>query len=170
MHGELTVESTALPGVLQINPPTVFEDHRGSYVETYNRIVYERAGIDQEFIQDDISVSSRNVLRGLHGDSTTWKLVTCLLGSFYLIVANNNPESSEYKKWVSFTLSDKNRLQVLIPPQHGNGHLVLSETAIFHYKQSTVYDRDSQFTINWQDPEFDFWWPISEPILSRRDS
>ena len=69
----------------------------------------------------------------------------------------------------SFTLSDKNRHQVIIPPKFGNGHLVLSSMAIFHYKQNTYYNPEGQFTITWNDPEYNFWWPVKKPILSRRD-
>ena len=165
----LNVKETELDGVLLITPPTIFEDYRGEYIETYNEKIYKAAGITMDFIQDDISVSRKHVLRGLHGDQKTWKLVTCLKGSFYLIVANNDPESKQYKQWTKFTLSDKNRQQVLIPPKFGNGHLVMSDDAIFHYKQTTEYDRDGQFTILWNDPEFDFWWPVENPILSPRD-
>lgn len=166
----LEIERTELDGVLQISPPTRFEDFRGTYTETYNRELYRKAGIEVDFVQDDISTSRKNVLRGLHGDQKTWKLVSCLSGTFYLIVVNNDPDSSEYKRWASFTLSDINQRQILIPPKFGNGHLVMSETAIFHYKQSTSYDRTSQFTIKWDDPAYNFFWPTQSPILSQRDS
>ncbi len=165
----LVVETTSLTGVKLIHPSTNFEDFRGSYVEIYNKELFQNAGINEDFIQDDISTSTRNVLRGIHGDQETAKLVSCLHGSFYLIVVNQDKDSPEFGKWESFTLSDKNRLQVLIPPKFGNGHLVLSERAIFHYKQTTNYNRASQFTILWNDPKFNFWWPVKNPILSRRD-
>lgn len=166
----LSIEKTSLDGVLCIIPPTRFEDFRGNYLEIYNEEIYKYAGIKQKFIQDDISISRQNVLRGIHGDDRTWKLVSCLFGSIYLIIVDNDVKSATYRRWVSFTLSDKNNLQVLIPPNFGNGHLVLSESAIFHYKQTTEYDRDTQFTIKWNDPHFDFWWPTSSPLLSLRDS
>ncbi len=165
----LDVRPSKLDGVLLIKPPTVFEDFRGAYVETYNREIYRAAGIDIDFVQDDISVSSRHVLRGLHGDDSTWKLVSCLQGSFYLVVVNWDKRSSQYGRWEAFTLSDRNHLQVLIPPQFGNGHVVLSEQAIFHYKQSTYYDRKRQFTLKWNDARLGLWWPVRDPILSRRD-
>jgi dTDP-4-dehydrorhamnose 3,5-epimerase len=166
----LHVTRASLEGVLLIEPPTVFEDFRGEYVETYNEKVYHEAGIRARFVQDDISVSSRHVLRGIHGDTVTWKLVSCLYGRFYLVVVNCDREADGWGKWESFTLSDFNRLQVLIPPRHGVGHLVMSETAIFHYKQSTYYDRASQFTYRWDDPRFGIFWPIRNPIVSQRDS
>jgi dTDP-4-dehydrorhamnose 3,5-epimerase len=163
------VQDTTLEGVKLITPPTSSEDFRGTYVELYNRHLYREHGVNVEFIQDDISTSSRHVLRGVHGDRTTWKLVSCLVGRFYLLVVNNIPGHPQYRKWQAFTLSDANRLQVLIPPQFGNGHVVLSEFAVFHYKQSSYYDRSSQFTLLWDDPALGFWWPVSSPIVSRRD-
>ncbi len=118
----------------------MFEDYRGTYVEIYNKALYEEAGININFVQDDISTSSRHILRGIHGDGETWKLVSCLYGKFYLVVVNWDVNSKQYGQWESFVLSDRNRQQVLIPPNFGNGHLVLSEEAIFHYKQSTYYN------------------------------
>ncbi len=165
----MKVLKTELDGVLLIEPPTIFNDFRGTYVETYNEKLYRQAGIDVDFVQDDISVSAKNVLRGIHGDDVTWKLVSCLYGEFYLVVLNYDKESENFGQWQSFVLSENNRQQVLIPPKHGNGHLVLSETAIFHYKQSTYYDRSKQFTYKWNDPKFNICWPIEEPVLSKRD-
>lgn len=165
----MQVRMTELERVLLITPPTVFEDFRGSYVELYNEKLYKEAGISPIFVQDDFSISSRHVLRGIHGDSSTYKLISCLMGKFYMVVVNCDPASSQYRKWESFTLSEENRLQVLVPPMHGIGHLILTDRAIFHYKQSTYYNRANQFTIAWNDPEFNIWWPIKNPILSRRD-
>jgi dTDP-4-dehydrorhamnose 3,5-epimerase len=167
---ELKVHKTPLDGVLLIDPPTRFEDFRGEYVEIYNDEIYRKAGITADFIQDDISVSTRHVLRGLHGDASTTKLVSCLVGKFYLVVVNYDPASPQYRQWTSFTLSETNRRQVLIPPKFGNGHVVLSDVAMFHYKQTTYYDRAGQFTLIWNDPELGLWWPISDPIVSRRDA
>lgn len=85
------------------------------------------------------------------------------------MVVNNDPESAQYRQWQAFTLSDKNRHQVLVPPKFGNGHVVLTETAIFHYKQTTYYNPQGQFTIVWNDPAYRMWWPIKNPIISQRD-
>lgn len=165
----MQVKKTKLDGVLLISPPTIFEDFRGSYVELYNEELYTKAGIKIRFVQDDISESSRHVLRGIHGDGGTWKLISCLHGTFYLVVINWDETTPQYRQWDAFTLSDKNRLQVLIPPKFGNGHIVLSERAIFHYKQNTNYDRAGQFTLAWNDPALKIWWPIKNPIVSQRD-
>jgi dTDP-4-dehydrorhamnose 3,5-epimerase len=165
----MEVSKTKLDGVLLITPPTIFEDIRGTYVELYNQSLYTSAGIQVAFIQDDISTSSKHVLRGIHGDQETWKLISCLYGKFYLVVVNWDETSLQYRQWESFVLSDYNHLQVLVPPKFGNGHLVLSEKAIFHYKQSTLYNRASQFTVLWNDPSLNIWWPVKAPILSPRD-
>ena len=165
----MKVEKTDLDGVLIIDPPTNFKDFRGSYIEIYNERLYKNHGIKENFIQDDISTSRLNVLRGIHGDASTSKLVSCLYGEFYLVVVNNNPKSPQYMKWQSFNLSDINRKQILIPPMFGNGHLVLSDICIYHYKQTTEYNRDGQFTIMWNDPSFAIKWPTKNPILSKRD-
>ena len=164
----IEVSKTDLYGVLIIKP-YVFEDYRGEYIETYNESLYKKKGINIKFIQDDISVSTKNVLRGIHGDNETWKLISCLFGKFYLVVVNCDKDSEDFGKWQSFILSDKNRLQILVPPKYGNAHLILSENAIFHYKQSTYYDRSKQFTYKWNDPKFNIWWPIEDPVLSPRD-
>lgn len=164
----ITCEKTRLDGVLLFRMDA-FEDHRGVYVETYNEQLYREHGVEAVFVQDDISVSSRHVLRGIHGDANTTKLISCLHGRFYLVVVNSDPDSAQYLKWDSFVLSDSNHLQVLVPPKFGNGHLVLSDTAMFHYKQDTYYDPKSQFTYRWDDPRVGIWWPIKDPILSRRD-
>lgn len=166
---QLIVKKTELDGVLLIEPSTHFEDFRGEYVEIYNKDLFHKAGITTEFLQDDISVSSQNVLRGLHGDQETTKLVSCLYGKFYLVVVNNDPTSPQYRKWTSFTLSDVGRQSVLIPPKFGNGHLVMSDWAMFHYKQNSYYNRAGQFTLIWNDPDLGLWWPVKNPIVSRRD-
>lgn len=164
----MEISKTSLEGVLKIRP-YVFEDFRGEYIETYNEKEYQDNGIGVKFIQDDISVSTRNVLRGIHGDDTTWKLISCHYGKFYLVVVNCDTESTDFGKWEPFVLSDKNRMQILVPPKYGNGHLVLSEMTIFHYKQNTYYDRSGQFTYRWNDEKFNIWWPVKSPILSQRD-
>jgi len=164
----MEVVKTRLEGVILIKLD-VFEDHRGEYTETYNEKLYREKGIDIKFVQDDISISSKYVLRGIHGDDETWKLISCYYGKFYLVVVNCDTESDNFGKCQSFVLSDRNRNQVLVPPKYGNGHLVLSDVAIFHYKQSTYYNPSGQFTYKWNEPRFNIWWPIKTPILSQRD-
>jgi len=166
----LEIKKTKLKDVLIIKPPTIFKDFRGQYIETYNNKIYQKNSINIKFIQDDVSVSKKNVLRGIHGDNKTWKLVSCLYGSFYLVVLNYDRKSKSFGNYISIVLSDKNNLQVLIPPKHGNGHFVLSKQVIFHYKQNTLYEKKSQFTVKWNDSRFKIRWPTKNPILSKRDN
>lgn len=164
----IRISKTKLDKVLLITP-SVFKDHRGSYVETYNEKLYWEKGIGIKFVQDDVVVSRKNVLRGIHGDSKTWKLISCLHGKIYAVVVNCDVKSKNFGKWQAFLLSDKNRWQVLVPPQHGNSYLALSKMSVYHYKQSTYYGQTKQFTFKWNDPRFKIKWPIKKPILSKRD-
>ena len=164
----MEISETKLEGVLLIKPD-VFEDHRGEYIETYNEEGYRKFGITARFVQDDISMSTQHVLRGIHGDGETWKLISCLYGKFYLVVVNCKTGSDQFGRWQSFVLSDRNRHQILVPPKYGNGHLIMSERAIFHYKQSTYYNPRGQFTYRWDDPRLKIWWPVKNPLLSPRD-
>jgi dTDP-4-dehydrorhamnose 3,5-epimerase len=167
------IEKTNLDGVLLIKPK-VFEDFRGNYTMTFNQKEYLEAfkehGVDEiSFVEDDISTSNKNVLRGIHGDINTAKLVSCLEGKFYLVVVNNIEDHPQYKQSISFNISEFNRWQVYIPEGFGNGHLVISDRAIFSYKQTSYYNPEGQFTLLWNDPELKLWWPIKDPILSQRD-
>ena len=166
----MKVEKSDLDGVLVVEPPTIFEDFRGEYVETYNQALYREHGIDADFVQDDLAVSRKHVLRGIHGDPETAKLVSCLFGNLYLVAVNNLSHSPEYRQWASFSISDKNRRQVYVPPGFGIGYLVMSDIGLFHYKQDTYYGGPTQFTLAWNDPEIGIWWPVTNPIISMRDA
>jgi dTDP-4-dehydrorhamnose 3,5-epimerase len=152
----------------------VFKDFRGEYVETFNIEKYifsDKIGKKIEFVEDDISFSKQNVLRGLHGDSKTWKLIQCLHGKIFFAVVDLRVDSNTYKNVQTFKLSAEMRKQILVPAGCANGHLVLSEDAIFSYKQSEIYSgMTNQFTLRWDHPEFNINWPILNPILSQRDS
>ncbi len=167
----ITVQETTLPGVLKIKRK-VTKDHRGYYAELYSKRVYFANGITIDFEDGEqtASFSIKNALRGLHGDSRTWKLITCLLGEFYLVVLNYNPASEHFGKWESFILSAENGLQILVPPRHCNGHLALSDQILFHYNQSQYYSGpEIQNVVKWNDPRFNISWPTTDPILSDRD-
>ena len=156
--------------------PDVFYDYRGEYVETWNVENYKifdhlvNDGKSITFKQDDISTSVKHTLRGLHGDSKTWKLVSCVYGSLLQVVVDMRESSDTYLEYDMFSINDKNRSQILIPPGFANGHLVMSDFGIFSYKQSTLYGGASkQFTVKWNDPKLNIPWPIDNPILSSRD-
>lgn len=164
----MEVQKTTLPGVYLVIPD-VHEDKRGNFYETYNQREYIAAGLTADFVQDDISVSHMGVLKGMHGDAGTYKLVQCVHGSVYAVVLNCNEESAQFGKWQGFTLSADNRRQLYIPPMYGNGYMVLSDLAVYSYKQSTYYGEFKQFTYKWNDARFQIKWPEGKKILSERD-
>lgn len=148
-----------------------YEDYRGAYTESFNEDKFEAQVINSvSFVQDDVSYSRKDVLRGLHGDDCTWKLISCPYGTFYFVIVDLNINSNTYGKHKTFILSAENANQVLVPPLFANAHLVLSDECIFSYKQSAYYNRIGQFSIKWNDSDLGIQWPISKPILSYRDN
>ncbi len=164
----LDVEETTLKGVYLIRP-AVHEDARGNFYETYNKEEYKAAGLVADFVQDDISCSIRGVLKGMHGDAGTYKLVQCVHGSVYAVVLNCDGASPSFGKWESFELSAENRHQLYIPPMYGNGYYVTSREAVYSYKQSTYYGQYEQFTYKWNDERFGIHWPAGVRVISKRD-
>ncbi len=165
----LDIQETTLTGVYLIKPP-VHEDQRGNFYETYNLKEYHSAGLAATFVQDDISTSLKGVLKGMHGDSGTYKLVQCVFGKVYAVVLNCDETSSSFGKWQSFILSQENKHQLYIPPMYGNGYYVLSNIAVYSYKQSTYYGDYQQFTYKWNDKRFGITWPEKPKFLSERDT
>jgi dTDP-4-dehydrorhamnose 3,5-epimerase len=153
---------------LQVFTADAWEDFRGDIYTTWDKETHP----DMNWKLDKFSHSKKDVLRGLHGDFKTWKLINCVYGRFYLIVADNRPDSPTYKQWEWFVLSPDNRKQVLVPPGCGNAHFVLTDDCVFHYKlgyEGEYTDIDGQFVIKWNDPEWKFQWPHNNPILFGRD-
>jgi len=165
-------KSKVLPDVLIIKP-SINWDLRGSIYSSFNADFYpEFLPQKLDFKHDKFAQSKHNVLRGLHGDHNTWKLVSCVWGELYEVVVDMRPDSPTFKKWDAFKLSSEEYSQVLIPPGFVNGYYVKSENAVFHYK--LAYDGDyidagEQMTYLWNDPEFGIEWPCTDPILQVRD-
>jgi dTDP-4-dehydrorhamnose 3,5-epimerase len=173
----MKILQTKLDGVLLIEPEIVArgageitEDLRGFFVETYNEEKYRVAGITVKFMEDDMSVSKKNVLRGMHGDDRTWKLITCSHGSIFFVAVYGKEGSPDFGKWQSFELSDANRLRILVPPYYASGYAVMSDKAIVNYKQSELFRVGGQFSFKWNDPRFGITWPEGEWIMSARDA
>ncbi len=164
-----TCKSGKLDGIKVLTPATVFEDFRGDYVEIYNRDIYREQGITTDFKQDDYATSSKHVLRGMHGDDKTIKLVKCIHGSLYFVAVQADESHPQFMQWEAFHLSSANRVQIYVPAKYAIGYLVLSDIGIFHYKQSTYYHETKQFTVKWDDPRAKIWWPIQNTIRSERD-
>lgn len=164
----IEVEKTKLAGVVLVKP-AIHTDMRGKNVTLYSERLYKENGIGMDFVEDKISISKHNVLRGIHGDADTWKLISCPFGKIFLAVVNCDEASSRFGAWESFVLSDENCWQVLVPPKYGNGHFVLSDSAVFHYQWSAYYDLSKQFSYKYNDPRFGIDWPVINPILFGRD-
>ena len=145
-----------------------FRDYRGFYWSSWKKGSIKKI----KFKHDKFSLSKKNVLRGLHGDKKTWKLVSCPYGKLLLVVVNCVKKSKNYLKWKSWILSHDNGIQVLIPPNYANGHLCLSNKCLFHYKLSykgSYNNVKKQFSLKWNDPKLKIKWGIKNPILSSRD-
>jgi dTDP-4-dehydrorhamnose 3,5-epimerase len=150
--------------------PDVYTDFRGDLWTLWQQ---GKSSFDMPFNHDKVSTSRKNVLRGIHGDTKSHKLITCLYGEIYFVTVDNRVESKSYKQWDWEILSDKNRKQVLLEPGIGNGFYVLSDTCVFHYKwfyDGEYPDVEDQFTIKWNDPALNIFWPSNTPILQKRDS
>ncbi len=125
-----------------------------------------------EIYDDKFSISKKNVLRGLHCDFKSWKLVTCVYGKIFLVVVDMRKNTKNYLKYKSFILSHEKPRLILIPPYYANAHLCLSHKCVFHYKWSykgKYIDANMQKSYRWNDPEIKIKWPIKKPILSKRD-
>jgi len=166
----MKVISTSLKGVLLIEP-SVFEDKRGFFMETYQQKKYMDSGIKSNFIQDNLSFSVRGTLRGLHYQlpHTQAKLVHVIEGEIFDVTVDIRSGSPSFAKWTGVHLSGENRRQLYIPEGFAHGFCVLSETAIFMYKCSDFYSPDSERGILWSDPDIGVDWPVENPVLSKKD-
>ena len=166
----MKVISTSLKGVMLIEP-SVFEDKRGFFMETYQQKKYRESGIDPDFVQDNLSYSVRGTLRGLHYQCphAQAKLVQVIAGEIFDVAVDIRMGSPTFGKWTGVHLSDKNKQQLYIPEGFAHGFCVISETAFFTYKCSDFYAPDSEWGILWSDPDIRIEWPIENPLLSDKD-
>lgn len=160
-----------LDGLLLFEPK-VFGDARGFFMETWNQRRYREAGLKADFVQDNISVSHRGALRGLHcqNPSPQGKLVSVLQGAVFDVAVDLRQSSPTFGKWHGVELSIENKCQFFIPAGFAHGFVVLSETAMFHYKCTDFYSPKDELTIRWDDPDIGIQWPIKEPTLSEKDA
>ena len=154
--------------------PDVFADSRGYFTELYNENRYRAYGIDNNFVQDNLSRSSYGVVRGLHlqkGESAQAKLVKVIVGKVWDVAVDLRQGSSTYGEWFGVELSDENHLQFLIPRGFAHGFSVLSPTAIFSYKCDNLYDKQAEGGIIYNDPTLAINWkvPVGEMIVSDKD-
>jgi dTDP-4-dehydrorhamnose 3,5-epimerase len=155
---------------VKIFVPEVFEDGRGFFKETYSTQKYRALGLNDEFVQDSISYSLKNVIRGLHYDPRMSKLVQVLRGQAFDAIADVRLESPTYLQWQGFYLNDGNHHQLYVPAGFAHGYLALSDDVIFSYKHGALHDPAHERSVRWNDPTLAIAWPLeSEPILSAKD-
>ena len=167
-------EKTPIEGLFVITP-TVFGDHRGYFMETYQREEFAAAGIDVSFVQDNESCSSRGVLRGMHFQKKNpqGKLVRVIEGEVFDVAVDLRQGSSTYGKWFGVTLSAENKKQFYVPESFAHGFLVLSERATFVYKCTRFYCPEDEGGLAYNDPEVGIEWPITPDMelkLSDKDT
>lgn len=168
-------KQTSLSGVVELFPD-LFPDTRGEFLVSYNEQSLGECGITVPFIQDNLSVSKKGVLRGLHfqtGSFAQDKLVSVISGQVFDVAVDLRRDSPTYKQWVSVILDGETHNMLFIPKGLAHGFYVLSEEARFFYKCSNYYDKDSSTGIVWDDPTLAIAWPIppgDTPILSEQDS
>ena len=170
----MEVKKTAFDGLVII-VPRIFEDNRGYFYESYNQETYKKAGIPYLFVQDNQSESVKGVIRGLHYQLAPYaqtKLVRVIAGTVLDVVVDLRKGSSTFGKWYGIELSDKNKLQLLVPQGFAHGFSVLSDKAILHYKTDNLYNKDSERGIVYNDPLLNIEWKIDpeERIVSERDA
>ena len=127
---------------------------------------------ESEVFRIFVNTNTKNVLRGIHGDYKTWKLVSCPFGEIEQVVVDLRSESPNFKKWIKFYLNQKNLKAILIPPGFGNAFCVNSNNALYHYKlayDGKYNDFNKQFTYAWNDETIGIDWSVKDPITSDRD-
>jgi dTDP-4-dehydrorhamnose 3,5-epimerase len=167
----MNVITCDIPGLLVIEPK-VFGDVRGFFMETWNRQRYAAAGLDWDFVQDNVSLSRRGILRGLHFQNPggQGKLVHVLQGEVYDVAVDLRKSSPTFGRSYGLTLSAENKRQFFVPPGFAHGFAVLSETALFVYKCTSLYAPQNELTLAWNDPDLGINWPIEAPQLSEKDA
>lgn len=168
----MRVQRLEIPEVMLLEP-RVFGDGRGSFFEAYNRRTFREAtGLEVDFVQDNQSLSVRNVLRGLHYQvrQPQGKLVSVLVGQIFDVAVDLRRGSPTFRKYVSVQLSAGTPRTIWVPPGFAHGFLVVSEQAMVQYKTTDYYAPQHERTLLWNDPELAIRWPLeAEPVMSDKD-
>lgn len=161
-----------LNGVLLLEP-TVHGDHRGFFVESYNREQFAKLGLNMDFVQDNHSLSSEaGTLRGMHyqlAPKAQTKVVRVTAGAIYDVVVDIRRESATFGKWAGFLLSAQNYRQLVVPKGFAHGFCTLVGQTEVMYKVDELYSAENDRGIAWNDPDIGIDWPMSKPILSGKD-
>lgn len=167
----MEISSTPIDGLLVLRP-RIFSDERGSFSETYNTESFRKAGIDCTFVQDNQSVSRKNVVRGLHFQAPPFaqaKLVRVVRGSVIDIAVDIRKNSPTYGQHFSILLSEENATQLFIPEGFAHGFAALEDQTVFQYKCSNFYNKESEGCILWSDSDINIDWKAENPIVSAKD-
>jgi len=167
----MITEKTFIEGLLVIKPK-VFEDARGYFFESFNEHLLAEAGIKDKFVQDNQSLSQKNVLRGLHFQSppyTQGKLVRVIKGAVLDVVVDIRKKSPTYGKHFAVELNEQNKIMFWVPGGFAHGFTTLQDNTIFHYKCTRYYNKESEGSILYNDPDLGIDWGISSPLLSEKD-
>ncbi len=167
----MDVFDTDLPGV-RLFEPDVYADDRGAFMEVWNAREYGGHGLSVTFVQDNLSRSREDVLRGLHFQNPRpqGKLISVLRGAVYDVVVDVRADSDTFGAWHGTTLSADNARQLYVPEGYAHGFVVTSGEALFHYKCTDFYHPEADQTVRWDDPQLGIDWPVSDPVLSEKDA
>ncbi len=167
----MKVIATELPEVLVIDPD-VFADDRGFFLETYHSSRFRDAGLPETFVQDNHSRSARGVLRGLHYQEPRpqGKLVRCSRGAMWDVAVDIRVGSPTFGRWVGVELTEESRRMLFVPEGFAHGFCALTDDCDVLYKCTALYERENDRGILWSDPEIGIKWPISQPLLSKKDT
>ena len=166
----MKVVPTKIPGLLVLEPQ-VFGDARGFFMESWHDTLYREAGIRVPFVQDNVSLSRRGVLRGLHlqNPGPQGKLVGVLRGEVFDVAVDVRTGSPTFGQWFGILLNSDNKHQLYVPPGMAHGFVVTSDEALFCYKCTDYYNPKHELTILWNDPDIGIEWPMETPLLSGKD-
>lgn len=168
----MKIIETKIPDLVIIKP-TVFQDERGYFFESYNKEKFLSKGIDQNFVQDNESKSMKGVLRGLHFQKPPYsqgKLVRVMKGSVLDVAVDLRKKSPTYGRWESIQLTDENKFMYWVPPGFAHGFVTLEDHTVFFYKCTNVYNKESEGSIRWNDPTLNInWGDLVDPVLSGKD-
>lgn len=168
----MKIRLTPIEGLLIIEPK-IFGDNRGFFLETFNQQRYQDAGINEPFIQDNLSYSQKGVLRGLHFQKphTQGKLVGVVAGQVWDVAVDLRTQSPTFGSWFGLFLDSQSKTQFYVPPGFAHGFVVTSDTALFSYKCTDVYHPECEGSLRWNDPDVGIRWPSdTEPQLSAKDA
>ncbi len=158
---------------LALVEPRVFPDDRGFFLESYKESDFARAGIPFRFVQDNHSLSARNVIRGLHFQRpprAQGKLVRVIRGRVWDVAVDIRKDSPTYKRWIGIELSDENHRMLFIPPGFAHGFLALTDDVHLLYKCTEEYDAALDGGVRWDDPDIGVAWPVRDPVISDKDN